>query len=79
MNEQRVEEDGVSLLHVQVDPLPVLHALDAVVHLVHAALPVRVVMLEKVKLMKWWNTSYLLLFVFITEGKNEWISLNAKQ
>ena len=52
MNEQRVEEDGVSLLHVQVDPLPVLHALDAVVHLVHAALPVRVVMLEKVKLMK---------------------------
>ena len=79
VDEERMEEDRVSLLHVKVNPLSVLHAFDAVVHLVHAALPVRVVVLEKVKLMKWWNTSYLLLFVFITEGKNEWISLNAKQ
>jgi hypothetical protein len=52
VDEEGVEEDGVALLHVEVDPLPVLHALDAVVHLVDAALPVWVVVLEKVVLRK---------------------------
>ena len=50
MDQEWVKEDGVALLHVQVDPLPVLHAADAVVHLVDSALPVRVVVLQEVVL-----------------------------
>ena len=50
MDEERMEEDSVSLLHVKVNPLSVLHAFDAVVHLVHAAFPVRVVVSQEVVL-----------------------------
>jgi hypothetical protein len=50
MNKEWMKEDCIAFLHVKVDPLPVLHASDAVIHLVHAAFPIRVVVLKKIKL-----------------------------
>ncbi len=57
MNKKGVEEDSITLLHVKVNTLPVLHAPDAVIHFVHAALPIGVVVLQEVKLWKQliWN------------------------
>ena len=52
VDEQRVEEDGVALLHVEVNTWVVLGAADPVVHLVHALLPVRVVVLLQHTLQK---------------------------
>jgi hypothetical protein len=52
MNKKGVEEDSITLLHVKVNTLPVLHAPDAVIHFVHAALPIGVVVLQEVKLWK---------------------------
>ena len=46
-----MEENGVSLLHVEVHPGPVLQATDTVVHLVHATLPLWVVMLQQLILV----------------------------
>ena len=52
VDEQRVEEDGVALLHVEVNTWVVLGAAYPVVHLVHALLPVRVVVLLQHTLQK---------------------------
>ena len=43
-----MEEDGVSLLHVKLDLLLVVHSPHAVVHLVHAVLPLGVLVLVQV-------------------------------
>ncbi len=47
-----MEKDRVTLLHVKVNTLPVLHAPDAVIHFVHTALPVGIIVLQKVELWK---------------------------
>jgi hypothetical protein len=45
VDQEGVKEDGVPLLHVEVNPGVVLGAPDPVVHLVHPLLPVGVVVL----------------------------------
>merc|ERR1719158_2829731 len=48
MDDKRVEENSVTLLHVKMHPRVVLCPPDPVVHLVNTLLPLRIVMLLKI-------------------------------
>ena len=61
--QQGVEEHGVALLHVQVDPGVVLGPADAVVHGVHPILPVGVVVLLQDTLRR--DSNNYLLFLLL--------------